>query len=236
MEWNNKELRELVYPQLNEEKYAQFETSMASVQWKLNIALRSRDKCLSSLKSHSNYTQLELAQAAMKVLLGGASDSEACIIDTMLSDSELYLISFAHAMHSIPDILSNVAYHALELDIYSDCPRNISLWELKKFIQKKDLYPYLLAAILELEVCFEWIYLNAFTNVTKHQKVIGLTSSVKLIDWENGILNVTLKSFNRNSSISFLPARLNVFLESDYETLGARYLKIGQAINREAKS
>ncbi|EMJ7188861.1 hypothetical protein D8T49_23735 [Vibrio vulnificus] len=236
MEWNNKELRELVFPQLNEEKYAQFEASMASVQWKLNIALRSRDKCVNSLKSHSNYTQLELAQAAMKVLLGGASDSEACTIDTMLSDSELYLISFAHAMHSIPDILSNVAYHALDLGTYKDCPRNISLWELKKFIQKKGIYPHLLAAILDLEDCFEWIYLNAFTNVTKHQKVIGLTSSVKLVDWDNGILNVSLKGFNRNSSISFLPVRLNVFLETDYATLGALYLKIGQAINRETES
>ncbi|EOX1766605.1 hypothetical protein ACPDME_002793 [Vibrio cholerae] len=236
MEWNNKELRDLVSPQLNKEKYAQFEASMSSVQWKLNIALRSREKCFSSLKSHTNFTQLELAKAAMRVLFRGASDSEVCTIDTMLSDAELYLISFAHAMHSIPDILSNVAYRALGLDTYKDCPRNISLWGLKKFIQKKGIYPHLLAAILDLEDCFEWIYLNAFTNVTKHQKVIGLTSSVKLVDWDNGILNVTLKGFNRNSSISFLPTRLNMFLENDYQALGVLYLKIGQAINRETDS
>ena len=89
MKWNNKELSDLVSAQLNNEKYAQFEASMSSVQWKFSIALRSRDKCLSSLKSHGDYSQQELAETAMKVLLGGASDSEVHAIDLMLSDAEL---------------------------------------------------------------------------------------------------------------------------------------------------
>ncbi|EHV5547199.1 hypothetical protein K0W37_003110 [Vibrio parahaemolyticus] len=236
MEWNNKELRDLVSSKLTKSKYEQFEASMSSVQWKLIIANRSRDKCWLSLKSFDGYSQKELTMAAMKFLLGGANESDANAVNLMLSDAELYLISFAQAMHSIPDIIANVAYNALNLESYEYSPQNINLWGLKTFIQKNSIFPNLLDAILRLEESFEWIYLNAFTNVTKHQKVIGQTASVKLVDLDSGILDVTLKGFTRNSSISFLPIRLNILLENDYQALGALFLKIGEAINLEAEN
>lgn len=234
MEWNNKELRLLVSSRCASDSYEKFELSMSSVQWKLNMAYRSREKCLLALKHYEGYSQLELSEKAMKCLWGKASNLESNVINKMLLDVELYCTSYVQAMHSIPDVISNVAFIALEIGGYGYSSCLVNLWNIKKILEKKNIFPSLLKAIIELEESREWKYLSALTNMTKHQQIIEFNFSVKINDLDNGIFDASLKGFKKGKY--FAPESLNAFLADSYEILGQRYLKIGQAINEEANA
>lgn len=235
MEWNNKELRRLVLNITGEDK-DKFESSMSSVQWKLQIARRSQEKCFSLLRSNGDHSQLEIAKMATKILFNGASETELDIINTIISDSELYVISFAQAMHSIPDILSHVIFHALEIEKHPKYGGNkiVNIWNIRDFLIKNEIHPFLLKKIKKLEGCKEWQHLNEFTNVTKHQKVVGLTSHVKT-NWDDGVLDIEICSFIGKKNTPYPSISINEFLNTYYQILGDLYLEIGQSINREAE-
>jgi len=233
MSWDTKEFESLVGENYDEEQTVKVTQSLESVCWKLMLAQYHAEESKRLYRSYLKEGPLdEAVQVINQVFLAASGSEEAIDFTKARILSEAHVIAYAQSLHSIADILAQVIYFGLDLEKRLPKPIPVQLVNLHRVCNKmieEGLARSVTDAIDIFRQSPEFLYLQAYINITKHRSLVDTTHSVS---FESDVprYGVKILSFEYKGS-SFAEKWAEDFVGQDFLTIRRCVIEIGSVMN-----
>ncbi|MEJ2010358.1 MAG: hypothetical protein P8Z30_19760 [Acidobacteriota bacterium] len=186
MNWNRKELYDLVVKRHGQPQADLLMPSLISTVWKLSIAqyhAHEAQTIIGKLSSHSSKDEyVEIVKLIFEQDAGSDRGREVTLAKFQ---AEAKIIACAQAVHSIADIFSQIIYLGLNLDKHLKKPileNNRYLMAVNQQLTNLPLFNKLQLKLNDFLTSKQFQYLSAYVNTTKHRSLIPSTYSISFAE------------------------------------------------------
>jgi hypothetical protein len=236
MVWDTEEFKNLVRGRYGEEQLAKVERPLTSVSWKLVLAQYHAEESKRLYRSYLTEEPLdELIQVVNQVLLAASSSEEASKFVEARILSEAHVIAYAQSLHSVADILAQVIYLGLDLEIDLSEPipmRYLGLHRVCEMV-KERLALEVADTINTFRQSPRFLYLQAYVNTTKHRSLVDVTHSISL-ELSDPRYGIKILPFEYKGK-SFAEKWAYDFVGQDFRAICEGIFRIGSAMNRSLR-
>jgi hypothetical protein len=230
MNWNRKELYDLVVKRHGQAQADLLMPSLISTVWKLSIAqyhAHEAQTIIGKLSSHSSKDEyVEIVKLIFEQAAGSKRGQEVALAKFQ---AEANIIACAQAVHSIADIFSQIIYLSLNLDKHLKKPiaeNKRYLFTVNQGLTNIPLFTKLHLGLDDFLKSKQFRYLSAYVNTTKHRSLIPSTYSVSFAENVEPIHGLKISEFiyknvlhNAKWSKEFFEDDIN-FFETSFASIG----------------
>lgn len=238
MTWTTKEFKDLVKACYGEEQVKKLDRPLSSIFWKKMLAQYHSEESIRLYRSYLSVESVEgskeeLIQVVNQVLVAASGSEKENRFLKAVIPSEAHVIAFAQSIHSIADILAQVIYVGLNLDINLTKPipedkRN--LYNVNEGMRKKKFAPNVVKSVDTLKQLPEYQYLQAYVNTTKHYRLVNATHFISLVS-ETPKYGLQIPLFEYKGH-SFTEKWTTDFVVKDFKTIWEGFFCVLNELNK----
>jgi hypothetical protein len=147
--------------------------------------------------------------------------------NTAVFKAEAHLIAFSQTLHSTADIFSQIIYSCLKAKtlINPICKNRVSIKSVSSVIFSNSDFGELSIQLDGFLKSYEFLYVEAFANTTKHRSLIPIKYTIDFFDKSNPRHGLNINSFSYNEQ-SFDSMLSNELLKSYHDFFLTSYQKM----------
>ncbi|TEW53549.1 hypothetical protein E2R68_12070 [Psychromonas sp. RZ22] len=143
-----------------------------------------------------------------------------------------HIFALLRCLHCTPDLLAHVIYYSLNLEVIKPLgERNISLFNVKKLLCEKEVFPDVLASLNDFSSDENYLHLIALINHTKHRSNITPQLTYSLVEPVNKAHKFNFEAFCYDKK-KYPATEALSFLHQSYDYLSENVIEIGCQINQ----
>jgi len=227
-EWKNEECRGLIAARYGEGAAKAALPVIQSVQWKIDLAGYHADESKNLLEPFTG-SLLDM----MRYLHTTANDGGRQEFFATALKSEAHLIACAAAVHSLADIMAQVAFIGTGLPSNSVAEGRRGLHSVACELKKSKLAPPVVRSLENLSQSSSFQYIQAYVNTTKHHSLVSIQPAVHFGSPRKQGFKVMEFTY-KNSA--FPTTWFDTVADEYRVSIGALIVEIGNALNEWLKN
>lgn len=231
MSWDTPKLLNAVKEKYGEKQFELLRPSLNSVSWKLLMAQyhasESKKIIERALPENEENEKLKITKMFFAV---ASNRQEAKKFNMARFCAEAHIVAFAQALHSVVDIVAQVLIFSLKLNLNSNLSEESNIFDVKKYLINQPSFAAISHTIEKLLESYEFRYLQAYTNVTKHRSLVAKDYTLNFNPNINRSHGFVIDKFTYKGK-SFTERWADEFIFDGHKFIHGEILHIGNLIN-----